>query len=217
MEGADGKGRDMAEVTGIRQWWRGGERHPSSRGGAPTALVLPGMGYSAEYPLLFWASTALVQAHWNVFVVDWDTSDLDLPADIDEGRDFVERAFERACDALDAPAPDLLIGKSLGALAATPALESGSAVVALTPVLAGPAPAHYPVCDTGRVLAVGGTADALWDAARARRLGWEVLEVEGGDHSLQVRGDWRTSLRVVDTVTSAVADFARGLAPRPID
>lgn len=199
----------MAQVSGIRQWWRGGERHATPREGAPSALVLPGMGYSAEYPLLFWASTALVQAQWRVFVVDWDTSDLDLPEDLDTGREFVERAFEEGCDALGGAAPDLLVAKSLGTLATTPALEQGTSVVAMTPVLAGPSPADYPVDDTGRVLTVGGTADPLWDGQRARRLGWEVLEVEGGDHSLQVRGDWRTSLRVVETVTRAVEDFAR--------
>lgn len=199
----------MAQVSGIRQWWRGGERHATPRKGAPSALVLPGMGYTAEYPLLFWASTALVQANWRVAVVDWDTSDLDLPDDLEEGRDFVERAFEEGCDWLGGRAPDLLVAKSLGTLAATTALESGTAVVAMTPLLAGPAPADYPVDDTGRVLAVGGTADGLWDSERAHRLGWEVLEVQGGDHSLQIREDWRTSLRVVETVTRAVEDFAR--------
>lgn len=202
----------MAQVSGIRQWWRGGDRREAPREGAPSALVLPGMGYSAEYPLLFWASTALVQARWRVLVVDWDTSDLDLPEDMDAGREFVERAFEEGCDALGGGTPDLLVAKSLGTLATTTALEQGTSVVAMTPVLAGPSPADYPVDDTGQVLTVGGTADPLWDGQRARRLGWEVLEVEGGDHSLQVRGDWRTSLRVVETVTRAVEDVAHRVA-----
>ena len=204
----------MAAVNGIRAWWRGGAREARPRPGAPTALVLPGMGYSAEYPLLFWASTALVQAGWRVFVVDWDTSDLDLPEDMGAGQAFVDDVFEEGCDALEGAAPELLVAKSLGTLAATSALECGCGLVAMTPILAGPSPATYPVDDTGRVLAVGGTADPLWDGVRARRLGWEVLEVEGGDHSLQVRGDWRTSLRVVETVTSAVQDLAQEVARR---
>ena len=84
------------------------------------------MGYSAEYPLLFWASTALVQAGWRVFVVDWDTSDLDLPEDMDAGQTFVDDAFEEGCDALEGAAPELLVAKSLGTLAATSAWSAAA-------------------------------------------------------------------------------------------
>jgi len=200
----------MASITGISEWHRGAVPRDDASPRAPWAIVIPGMGYTAAYPLLFWASTALVQDGWRVLTVQWDTAGIDLPQGLDAGAALVEEAWEAAREQVPGGrAPDLLVGKSLGTLAAGSALAAGADVVALTPLLAQGHARRYPRVPPGRrVVAVGGTADTLWDADAARALGDAVVEVPGGDHSLQVRGHWRESLHTVERVTGAVQEFA---------
>lgn len=200
----------MASITGVSEWHRGAVPGAKAGSGAPWAVVVPGMGCTATHPLLFWASTALVQDGWRVLTVQWDTTGIELPQDLDAGAALVEDAWSAARAHIPGGrAPDLLVGKSLGTLAAGSALVAGADVVALTPLLAQGHARRYPRVPAGRrVLAVGGTADTLWDADAARELGDAVVEVPGGDHSLQLRGHWRESLRTVERVTGAVQEFA---------
>lgn len=199
----------MASIEEVSEWRRGAVQGASQGPEAPWAVVLPGMGYTAAHPLLFWCSTALVESGWHVLTVSWDTAGIDLPADMDDGAALVDRAWHAACAHLpEGRAPALLVGKSLGTLATGAALAVGADVVALTPLLATDS-ARYPrVPPTRRMLAVGGTSDPLWDVAAARRLGAETVEVPAGDHSLQLAGHWRESLRVVEHIAGAVQDFA---------
>ncbi len=96
----------------------------------------------------------------------------------------------------------------------------------MTPLMADGADRFYPVCGPGegylepegvtsRVLAIGGTVDHWWDAKIARSHGFAINEVEGGDHSLQIRGDWRASIHVVEDVTAQVQAFMSGTAGTP--
>jgi hypothetical protein len=54
---------------------------------------------------------------------------------------------------------------------------------------------------------VGGTADAVWDSAVARRLSAHVLEIEGADHGLQVPGPLVDSIAVLGRVVTAMDEF----------
>jgi pimeloyl-ACP methyl ester carboxylesterase len=56
-------------------------------------------------------------------------------------------------------------------------------------------------------LLVGGTADAVWDSALARRLSPHVLEVDGADHGMYVPGPLTSSIAVLGQVVAAVEEF----------
>jgi hypothetical protein len=101
----------------------------------------------------------------------------------------------------------LLIAKSLGTNAAALAAERSLPAVWLTPVLNAP----WIVAALGRATApfllVGGTADAMWSGAVARRLSPYVLEVEGADHGMCLPGPMTASIAVLGRVVVAVDEF----------
>lgn len=200
----------MARITGISEWHRGTAQGAGQEPGAHWAVVLPGIDYTVIHPLLYVASTALVQDGWHVLTVRWDTSGMELPRDADLGAALAEEAWQAACGHLpNGATPDLLVAKSMSTLATGRALSEGVDVAALTPLLVPPFADRYPRVPAGRrVLAVGGTADALWDADAAGERGYEVVEVPGGDHALELAGHWRESLRTNERVTGAVQEFA---------
>jgi hypothetical protein len=101
----------------------------------------------------------------------------------------------------------LLIAKSLGTYAAALAAERRLPAVWLTPVLTVPwvsdalsrAPAPF--------LIVGGTADAMWDGARARRLSPHILEIEGADHGMFLPGPLTNSIAALGRVVVEIDGF----------
>jgi pimeloyl-ACP methyl ester carboxylesterase len=101
----------------------------------------------------------------------------------------------------------LLIGKSLGTNAAFIAAERRLPAVWLTPILTVPWVAAALGRATMPFLLVGGTADAMWNGALARRLSPYVLEVEGADHGMYVPGPLTDSIIVLGRVVTAVEEF----------
>ena len=106
----------------------------------------------------------------------------------------------------------LLIGKSLGTNVATLAAERHLPAVWLTPVFT----VRWVVAALERATApsllVGGTGDALWDGAKARRLSPYMLEVEGADHGMQVPGPVGESVAVLGRVVTAMDEFLDAIA-----
>ncbi|MFI2365921.1 hypothetical protein [Promicromonospora sp. NPDC019610] len=181
----------------------------STTTGDPTrvATILPGSGYTAQGPLLWYAAKALRAAGWSVRTFAWD----ELSPDWGEARQVYGESLR------DAPVPDggrhLVVAKSLGSFALPVAAELGLPGVWLTPVLTGDA--SEPVraalaAGTAPGLLAGGTADPLWDGGVVTAPDTEVLEVDGADHSLEV-GDWRVSHEILARVTGAVERFAAQL------
>lgn len=185
------------------------EQHPvgSPRG---TVLMLPGRAYSCDMSLLAWTTRALQATGWAVLQADWD-----LPAVPDQPRAFVEHVAQQLDELARQPGPVLIVAKSLGTLAAHWGAEKRYPAVWLTPVLQ--AAGLHPMPDHSEALAeqireyptenlvVGGTGDSLWQPGF--RGSGQVLEVPGADHSLEV-ADWRSSIRLHEDVSSAVAAFA---------
>ena len=179
---------------------------------AGLCLVVPGRGYPATMPLLFWPSTALVEDGWAVAVLEWGTPPTD-PAALEA---LAEAALSRALGAplKQADVPLLLVAKSLGTRLAPWAGRHEVAGVWLTPLL-----------DDARVrraietypapgLVVGGTDDPHWDGGPALTpvaAGVQVWAVPGANHSLQVPS-WRASVRTQCEVTDRVLALARGLS-----
>ena len=163
---------------------------------ARTAIVLPG-AMLAGMPVNAYAIEAVCSRGWRAILV-WDEF-------LDRSEDSVEwvRARLDAAVAYAREATHLLvIGKSLSTQAAGIAADRGWPGVWLTPLLNNGDVVAMLRRRTARALLIGGTADASWDGALARRLSDDVLELEGADHGL-ARADQ------LPQIVAAVAAFAQ--------
>jgi hypothetical protein len=168
------------------------------------AVILPGIRYFSQAPLLWFAREA-VQAHgWSVIEVDERA-----PGD-QEPFEWMRAQAERALEAAGSAEQLLVVGKSLGSSAA--------------PLVTGPAIWLTPLLDRREIVAalesaaaptllVGSPADPTWgDGRLPANPSLEVLELDGLDHALQVSGDPLASLDVLRRVTERVDAFLRALS-----
>lgn len=176
--------------------------------------VLPGAGYTAEGPVLAGPAAALRAAGWTLRTVVWDGK----PGFDDARRVYADVVREGVAAAPDAA--HLVLAKSLGTLALPVAVELGLPGAWLTPLLSTDRAPEVRAAAAGLgasgvpALLAGGTADGLWDGTLAAASGARVLEVDGGDHSLEVDGDPGRTARALAAVTAAVVDLAGAVAAR---
>ena len=176
-----------------------------------TALLVPGRGYPAVAPLLFFAGFALVQHGWAVRQVWWDP-----PA---HETDEQTTAWVRG--QVESALPDggrvLLVAKSLGTYAAPLAAERGFEAVWFTPLLQIPSLVDALAANPARQLLVGGTGDDLaWRGEVARSLaerGCDVCELPGADHALMTPGDVVRGVEVHADALRAVDRFLSEVSP----
>jgi hypothetical protein len=167
------------------------------------AVVLPGVRYFSQAPLLWFAREAAQARGWSVVEVDERA-----PAGEEPLRWMREQA-KRALDAADAELT-VAVGKSLGSIAAT--LVTGPAVW-LTPLLTEPEIVEALAATDAPTLLVGSRADPTWaDGNVPDNPSLEMLELDGLDHSLQLSGDPLASLDALRGVTARVASFFDRLA-----
>jgi hypothetical protein len=145
---------------------------------ARTALVLPGR-MLAGMPVNAFAVDAVWKRGWRAILV-WDEYLDDTEDPTQWSRARLEAAAAYARDGGER----LVIGKSLGTLAAGLVAERGWRAVWLTPLLNHPPFVELLRARTAPALLVGGTNDPAWDGALARELSGDVLELEGADHGL---------------------------------
>ncbi|WP_284747884.1 hypothetical protein [Amycolatopsis sp. RTGN1] len=172
------------------------------------AVVIPGGGFGPAAGLLMYAGVVAerrgvtVHRHW------WSQPPSHL---------FEPQIESWVCDQIR-PLLDrlggstLLIGKSLGTNAAALAAERSLPAVWLTPILTVPWVVAALERATAPLLLVGGTGDALWDGAEARRLSPYLLEVEDADHGMQVPGPISESVAVLGRVLIAIDEFLDAIA-----
>jgi hypothetical protein len=164
-------------------------------------VVLPGMRYSTQAPLLWFAREVAEAAGWSV---------LEVSERAPAGREPFEWILERAESALNATSATqvALVGKSLGSAAAPLATQRALPAVWLTPLLIR-AEVLAALGATDRpTLIVGSPADPSWgngDLPDNEAL--EVLELDDLDHSLQREGDPLGSIDVLRTVSERMASF----------
>jgi hypothetical protein len=168
------------------------------------AVLLPGVRYFSQAPLL-WFAREQAQAHgWSVVEVDERAP---------EDQEPFEWMRAQALQALEAASgADLVvtIGKSLGSVAAT--MVSGPAVW-LTPLLIRDEIFEALGSATAPTLLIGSAADPTWNGGMAPdNPALEVVELDGLDHSLEVSGDPLASLDVLRDVTARVGAFLARLA-----
>ena len=171
---------------------------------ARCAVVLPGIRYFSQAPLLWFAREAAHARGWSVVEVDERA-----PGD-QEPFAWIREQAERALEAAGGAETVVVIGKSLGSAAAT--LVSGPAVW-LTPLLDRPDIVEALGSAAAPTLLVGSPDDPSWgDGTVPDNEALEVMELEGLDHSLQVSGDPSASLDVLRDVTERVGAFLERLS-----
>ena len=167
------------------------------------AVVIPGGGFGPAAGLLMYAGVVAerrgvtVHRHW------WSQP---------PSQPFEPQIESWVCDQIRPPldrlgGSPLLIGKSLGTNAATLAAERSLPAVWLTPILTVPWVVAALERATAPFLLVGGTGDAMWDGATARRLSPYVLEVEDANHGMCVPGPISESIAVLGRVLTAMDEF----------
>lgn len=164
-------------------------------------VLLPGVRYFSQAPLLWFAREAAQAAGWSVLEVSERA-----PADAEPFAWMRERA-QNALAATEAERV-VVAGKSLGSAAAPLVAERELAAVWLTPLLVRPDVVAALEAATAPALLIGSSADPTWaDGATPENSLLERLELDGLDHSLQVDGDPLASLEVLGEVTERIATF----------
>jgi hypothetical protein len=171
-------------------------------------VVLPGVRYFSQAPLL-WYTREAAQAHgWSV---------LELSERAPANEDPFEWLLDRAARALDATEARTVAvaGKSLGSAAAPLAADRELLAVWLTPLLTRPEIVEALNRTSAPTLLVGSPADPSWgDGQRPTGDALEVMELDGLDHSLQVPGDPLASLDVLREVTVGIGSFLDAASAR---
>jgi hypothetical protein len=128
------------------------------------------------------------------------------------GPDVIVRLVEEAVAELPPGTVDgrpgglILLAKSVGSHAIPWAAERGVRGIWLTPMLQVPAIRDaLPLLPQGSLLA-GGTADSTWDGDVAAASGLPVLQIEGGDHTLEIPGDVHRSIAALGRVVTAITE-----------
>jgi hypothetical protein len=166
---------------------------------ARCVVLLPGVRYFSQAPLLWFAREAAQAGGWSVIEVDERA-----PAGEDPFEWMLGIARAALAEAGGAERR-VVIGKSLGSVAAP--LVEGPAVW-LTPLLTRPEVVEALAATSAPTLLVGSPADPTWgDGTLPDNPALEVLELPGLDHSLQVSGDPRASLDALADVTASVGGF----------
>ncbi|HEX6800636.1 MAG TPA: hypothetical protein VF116_23185 [Ktedonobacterales bacterium] len=184
------------------------------------ALVLPGMGYTAAMPLLFYPTNLLLDLGADVLLVNYD---LDREPAYQRATSQERRRW-LAADTTAAYAAGqaqsvyrrlTLVGKSICTLAMTDLLPQASAqctqCVSLTPLLTNTelraAIIQHPLPSLFAI----GTADPFYDPALLdelrRATGGEALVFEGADHGLMLGGDVEGAIAIMGRLIAALRRF----------
>ncbi len=173
---------------------------------ARAALLIPG-GLPIHQATLAFADMALDRRDCYVHQMRWSPPSRVVTDLVPWVRSQVEAAL--ATLAVDRPQArtSLLVGKSLGTLAAPVAAELGLPAIWFTPLFHEPELAAGYQSPTAPCLFVGGTADVAWDGEAARKLSPHVLEIDGADHGMYVPGPLAASGAVFGQIGTAVERF----------
>jgi hypothetical protein len=171
-----------------------------------SAILAPGGGYGPDGPLLMYARLAVGRRGGRVRAIVWELSG---SPGYDQQRGQVASQVKSAIDEMTAAtgAAPVVIGKSLGSLAAPVVADRGLAAVWFTPLLTDEPTVAALRRATGPCLLVGGTADECWDGQTARSITPHIVEIDGADHGMFVPGRLADSATVLGQVITTVEDF----------
>jgi hypothetical protein len=182
-------------------------------------IIFPGLHYSCDKPLLYYAALAALQAGMDVLQVktDYTTGEFQLAAREQRAAWILTDAHAALQGGLQQGhyTTLLLIGKSIGTLAMAGLLKietnSQLAAIWLTPLLNQPLLVDAALSFTGRSLYVGGTADDTFIpevlSSIEQSTNSSVYKAPGANHSLEIPGDINQSLVILAEVVKALEGF----------
>jgi hypothetical protein len=214
----------MVKITALAITGYGGQPVPNiffqqEGGGKTLAVLLPGLNYTCDMPLLYYSTRLLetrradvVQLHANYTGADFQmASPLER---IQRLTGDAHAAIESGLARQSYPCV-VLVGKSIGTLAMAQLIGTsyGAEVVTiwLTPLLGQPWLVEAVMKSGGPSLFVAGTADPAFDAAALERIkentGAEAFLVQGANHSLEIPGDPLASIQIMREFMQGLASF----------
>lgn len=183
------------------------------------AIILPGMGYTAQMPLLYYVANLFVAQNADVLQVNYNYIDAFRGLDSTEQHRWLAAdsdAAYRAFIAQQSYTRLTVVGKSLGTIAmahlfATHDFSTPPTALWLTPVLTNAAVREQIAAFPGPSLVVIGTADSFYDPNLLAAIGETSTRhfaiIEGADHSMNVNDDVFQSLQALEQVLRAVENF----------
>jgi hypothetical protein len=168
---------------------------------ARCVVLLPGMQYTTQAPLLWYAREAAAARGWSA---------LEVLDSLPDGDDPFTWARDRARRAIDRVEADdvVVVGKSLASAAAGLVADRVLPAVWLTPLLDRARVVDELSRSARPALLIGGSADPAWvpDALADSGL-LQVVQLDGLDHSLQRPGNPAASLDALRAVTERIDRF----------
>lgn len=168
------------------------------------ATVLPGASYTPDRSLLHFTCKALVDDGWTVRQVWWSKGAATTP----------DEAFEQAREVISEAGRarhQLVIGFGLGTCAWPEAITRSLPAVWLAPRFGEEVIVRAAAATVEPTLVVGGTGDPYWNVAAARAGRAQVHEFDDADHSLEIPGATRETLKGQELVLARIRDFTEGL------
>ena len=162
---------------------------------SPVALLLPGRAYTVNHPTIYSVAAVARDLGWRIEAVEWDPDDESDEAVVAQGR-----------EALNAvpTGRSVVIGKSLGSLLLLDVAELALRAVWLTPILTREDVRRAAMRRSAPAFLVGGTADDVWHSDAAHTTGHDVMELNGGNHRLELDGDAIGSARRLVSLATRV-------------
>jgi predicted alpha/beta-hydrolase family hydrolase len=214
-----------AEITSIPVQGYGGRPLPNrlfrQAGARRLALILPGLSYSCDMPVLFYPARLMIQRGAAVLQVlsDYTQRAFQSASKPEQARWLAEdaqgalKAGLAAGDFQDV----VLIGKSIGTLALASLVAGGlqAPSIWLTPLLRQSRLVEAALQQKGPALFIGSSSDPTFDLAQLQRIQaagkGEGLVVSGADHGLEIPGDIFASLDIMRQVLERIQAFLDGL------
>jgi pimeloyl-ACP methyl ester carboxylesterase len=187
------------------------------------AIILPGLGYTAQMPLLFYVTNHLLALGADVLQVNYDYMTAFRSLDRAAQHRWLVADADAAYRALREQRPYTritVVGKSLGTLAmahlfATQTFPAHTDALWLTPILNNPQVRAQIATFGGPSMLVIGTADSFYDPGVLAEVGEtptrKFVIVEGADHGMNVGDDVLRSVQALETTMRAIVDFYKAV------
>lgn len=193
------------------------------KGSGPLSIILPGMRYNVDMPILYYATGILLAAGHSVLSVDLrypETPDF-LSVSDQERKDWMFKdaeAIYKAVQEMDGFNLSVLVGKSLGTIQMSYMVQNYQDIreckmLWLTPLLQNNWVLNQMAAHKGKSLVVIGTADSHYTDDKVARLVKEgkcdVMAITNGNHSLDVPGGVLDSMKQLTSIMSSFKEFIR--------
>ena len=193
------------------------------KGSGPLSIIIPGLRYNIDMPILYYATGVLLEAGHSVLSVDLrypETPDF-LSVSDQERKDWMFKeadAIYNAVQGLEAYNLSILVGKSLGTILMSHLVHNYPPIqeckmLWLTPLLQNNWVLEQMIAHKGESFVVIGTADTHYDDSKISRLVEEgkcdVMGITRGNHNLDVPGGIISSMEQIISVMKSFKDFIR--------